>query len=205
MAILFSSRNVGIFMSEKIEAYFDKPRKWKSEESKLREIALSCGLEEEYKWMHPCYTLGGAHIVLIHGFKEYCALLFMKGALLKDEQGILVQQTENVQARRQIRFTNIEEVERQGNAIKSYIMEAIEIEKSGAKVEMSKSKNLEYPEEFIQALDKNPALAQAFEALTPGRKRGYNLYFTGAKQSATRTARVEKCIPKILAGKGLDD
>ncbi len=192
-------------MNSKIEEYFNKARKWQNEERKLREIALSCGLDEEYKWMHPCYTLGGAHIVLIHGFKEYCALLFMKGALLKDEQGILVQQTENVQARRQIRFTNLEEVDRQGNAIKSYIMEAIEIEKSGAKVEMTKSTNLEYPEEFQSALDSNPDLAKAFEALTQGRKRGYNLYFTGAKQSTTRIARVEKCIPKILAGKGLDD
>ena len=192
-------------MNSKIEAYFSKPRKWQAAENKLREIALSCGLDEEYKWMHPCYTLGGAHIVLIHGFKDYCALLFMKGALLKDEQGILIQQTENVQARRQIRFTNLEEIERQGNAIKSYIMEAIEIEKSGAKAPMPQSKNLIYPEEFQSALASNPDLAKAFEALTQGRKRGYNLYFTGAKQSTTRASRVEKCIPKILAGKGLDD
>ncbi|MBN8646717.1 MAG: YdeI/OmpD-associated family protein [Caulobacterales bacterium] len=192
-------------MNSKIEEYFNKPRKWQNEERKLREIALTCGLDEEYKWMHPCYTLNGANIVLIHGFKEYCALLFMKGALLKDEQGILIRQTENVQAARQIRFTSLEEIIRQGNAIKTYIMEAIEIEKSGAKVEMSKSTNLEYPEEFQSALDSNPDLAKAFEALTQGRKRGYNLYFTSAKQSATRTARVEKCIPKILAGKGLDD
>lgn len=192
-------------MNSKIEAYFSKPRKWQKAENKLREIALSCGLDEEYKWMHPCYTLAGAHIVLIHGFKDYCALLFMKGALLKDEQGILIQQTENVQARRQIRFTNLDEIERQGNAIKSYIMEAIEIEKSGTKAPMPQSKNLIYPEEFQTALASNPDLAKAFEALTAGRKRGYNLYFTAAKQSTTRALRVEKCIPKILAGKGLDD
>lgn len=192
-------------MNSKIEAYFSKPRKWQEAENKLREIALSCGLDEEYKWMHPCYTLAGAHIVLIHGFKDYCALLFMKGALLKDEQGILIQQTENVQARRQIRFTNLDEIECQGNAIKSYIMEAIEIEKSGTKAPMPQSKNLIYPEEFQSALDSNNDLAKAFEVLTPGRKRGYNLYFTGAKQSSTRASRVEKCIPKILAGKGLDD
>lgn len=196
---------MGKIMNSKIEAYFSKPRKWQEAENKLREIALSCGLDEEYKWMHPCYTLAGAHIVLIHGFKDYCALLFMKGALLKDEQGILIQQTENVQARRQIRFTNLDEIECQGNAIKSYIMEAIEIEKSGTKAPMPQSKNLIYPEEFQSALDSNNDLAKAFEVLTPGRKRGYNLYFTGAKQSSTRASRVEKCIPKILAGKGLDD
>ncbi len=190
---------------EKILAYFDKPRKWQAEELKLREIICGFDLVEEYKWMHPCYSLNGQHIVLIHGFKDYCALLFMKGALLKDEQKILIQQTENVQARRQIRFTSIEEINRMHNTIAEYIHEAIEIEKSGAKVEMTKSKNLDYPDEFIQALDANPTLATAFEALTPGRKRGYNLYFTGAKQSTTRTARVEKCIPQILAGKGLDD
>lgn len=190
---------------DKIEAYFSKPRKWQNEELKLREIVLSCDLKEEYKWMHPCYTLNGANIVLIHSFKDYCALLFMKGALLKDEQGILIQQTAEVQARRQLRFKNIDEIERLGNAIKSYIIEAIEIEKSGIMVEMTKSKDLIYPEEFQSALDANPDLAKAFETLTPGRKRGYNLYFTGAKQSATRAARVAKCIPQILAGKGIDD
>ncbi len=190
---------------EKILAYFDKPRKWQAEELKLREIIRGFDLVEEFKWMHPCYSLNGQHVVLIHGFKDYCALLFMKGALFKDEQKILIQQTENVQARRQIRFTSIEEINRLHNIIAEYIHEAIEIEKSGARVEMTKSKNLDYPEEFIQALDADPALAKAFEALTPGRKRGYNLYFTGAKQSTTRTARVEKCVPKILAGKGLED
>lgn len=190
---------------DKIEAYFSKPRKWQNEELKLREIVLSCDLNEEYKWMHPCYTLNGANIVLIHSFKDYCALLFMKGALLKDEQGILIQQTAEVQARRQLRFKNIDEIERLGNAIKSYIIEAIEIEKSGIMVEMTKSKDLIYPEEFQLALDANPDLAKAFVTLTQGRKRGYNLYFTGAKQSTTRAARVAKCIPQILAGMGLDD
>lgn len=188
-----------------IDAYFEKPRKWQAEELKLREMVLSCDLTEEYKWMHPCYTIAGANIVLIHGFKDFCALLFMKGALLKDEQGILVQQTENVQAARQIRFTNLNDIERLGNAIKSYIIEAIEIEKSGAKVAMTKSKELIYPPEFQSALNTNPALSEAFEALTPGRKRAYNLHFTAAKQSTTRAARVTKCIPQILAGKGLDD
>lgn len=190
---------------EKIDSYFERPRKWQAEEQKLREIIKSFELVEEFKWMHPCYTLNGQHIVLIHSFKDYCALLFMKGALFKDEHGLLIQQTENVQARRQIRFTSLEEINRLHNTISEYIYEAIEIERSGKTVEMTKSSEFDFPEEFLAVLDSNPEIAEKFASLTRGRQRGYSLYFNGAKQSSTRAARVEKCIPKILEGKGLDD
>lgn len=186
-----------------VDFYFIKAKQWQKEFEKMRTIALSCGLTEELKWGHPCYTFEGANIVLIHGFKEYCAYLFFKGALLKDPQKILVQQTENVQAARQIRFTNVKEIV--SSVLKSYIKQAIEVEKSGAKVAFKKTKEYSIPEEFQKELDRNSTLKKAFYALTPGRQRGYLLYFSSAKQSSTREARVEKCIPKILDGMGMDD
>lgn len=189
----------------KVDWYFSKDEKWSEESRKLRAIALGCGLSEELRWGKPCYTFEKSNIVLIHGFKEYCALLFFKGALLKDPQGILIQQTENVQAARQIRFTNIQEIESLAPALKAYIREAIEVEKAGLKVSLKKTSEFTIPEEFQGQLDKSSALKKAFAALTPGRQRGYLLYFSGAKQSKTREARVEKCVPQILTGKGLDD
>ncbi|QLG40721.1 YdeI/OmpD-associated family protein [Paenibacillus sp. E222] len=189
----------------KVDGYLNKAKKWKEESEKLREIVLSCDLTEDFKWMHPCYTLENKNIVIIHGFKEYCALLFHKGALLKDKQGILIQQTENVQAARQIRFTNLQQIVDMEAILKEYILEAIEVEKAGLKVELKK--NIEYavPEEFQTKLDENPALKTAFEALTPGRQRAYLFYFSQPKQSKTRVSRVEKCTQQILDGKGLND
>jgi uncharacterized protein YdeI (YjbR/CyaY-like superfamily) len=171
----------------------------------LRKIILDCGLTEELKWGHPCYTFQKSNIVLIHGFKEYCALLFFKGALLKDANGILVQQTENVQAGRQIRFTNVREIVEMEPILKTYISEAIEVEKAGLEVDYKKTSEFKIPEEFQKKLDEIPALKTAFDALTPGRQRGYILYFSGAKQSKTRESRVEKCMRQILNGKGLND
>ena len=168
-------------------------------------IVLDCGLTEELKWGKPCYTFQKSNIVLIHGFKEYCALLFFKGALLKDAKGILIQQTENVQAARQIRFTNVREIVEMEPILKAYIHEAIEVEKAGLKVKLKKTTEFKIPEEFQNKLDEIPALKTAFAALTPGRQRAYLLYFSGAKQSKTRESRVEKCMPQILKGKGLDD
>ena len=173
--------------------------------SRLRMIVLDCGLTEELKWGCPCYTFEKSNIVLIHGFKEYCALLFFKGALLKDPNGILIQQTENVQAARQIRFTNVEEIVKMESILKAYIYEAIEVEKAGLKVPLKKTSEFTMPEEFQNKLDETPALKKAFYALTPGRQRGYLLYFSSAKQSKTRESRVEKYMQKILDGKGLDD
>jgi len=189
----------------KVDWYFDKAEQWKEESEKLRSIILDCGLDEELKWGKPCYSFEGANIVLIHSFKQYCAILFMKGALLKDPKKILVQQTENVQAARQIRFTNAGEIAKLEPAIKAYVKEAVEVEKSGAEVTLKKTSEFKMPEEFQKRLKENAALKKAFEALTPGRQRGYLLYFSGAKQSSTREARVEKCMPQILKGKGLDD
>ena len=189
----------------KVDWYFDKAEQWKEESEKLRSIILDCGLDEELKWGKPCYSFEGANIVLIHSFKQYCAILFMKGALLKDPKKILVQQTENVQAARQIRFTNAGEIAKLEPAIKAYVKEAVEVEKSGAEVTLKKTSEFKMPEEFQNKLKQMPALKKAFEALTPGRQRGYLLYFSGAKQSSTREARVEKCMPQILKGKGLDD
>jgi len=189
----------------KVDWYFTKARQWKEESEKLRSIILDCGLEEELKWGKPCYAFEGNNIVLIHGFKNYCAILFMKGALLKDPQGILVRQTENVQAARQIRFMNLREIVEREPVIKAYVNEAVEVEKAGLQVTLKKTSEFKMPEEFQNKLDKNPALKKAFEALTPGRQRGYLLYFSGAKQASTREARVEKCAPQILKGKGLDD
>ena len=192
-------------MSPKVDFYFTKPQKWQDEIIKMRSIPLSCGLDEELKWGCPCYTNKGTNIVLIHVFKEYCAYLFFKGALLNDSANILIQQTENVQAARQIRFTHIDEIADQEATLKAYIFEAIEVEKAGLKVELKKTTEFPMADEFQQKLDEMPALKTAFETLTPGRQRGYLLHFSAPKQAKTREARVDKYIPKILDGKGLDD
>jgi len=189
----------------KIDAFLERAESWGQEFAALRKIVLDCGLDEELKWGQPCYSLGKANIVLIHGFKEYCALLFFKGALLKDPDGILVQQTENVQSARQIRFTGAAEIARMQNLLKDYIQQAIEVEKAGLKAEFKKTTEFEMPEEFKAKLDGMPDLKAAFEGLTPGRQRAYLLHFSGAKQSKTREARVEKHMARILEGKGLDD
>ena len=188
-----------------VDRFLDRAKKWNQEMKLLREICLDCGLTEEFKWMHPCYTFQGKNVVLIHGFKEYCALLFHKGVLLKDTDNILIQQTENVQAARQIRFTKLQEIIDLKSTIKAYIFEAIEVEKTGLEVPMKKTSEFKMPDEFKVALDNNPDLKSAFTALTPGRQRGYLLYFSQAKQSTTRANRVEKYTPKILQGKGLND
>ncbi|PGS50464.1 YdeI family protein [Bacillus sp. AFS041924] len=192
-------------MHPKVEAFLMRAKKWQEEFYKLREIVVDCELTEDFKWMHPCYTLNNKNIVLIHGFKEYCALLFHKGALLKDPNGILIQQTENVQSARQIRFTNIQEIIEMESVLKDYIKEAIEVEKAGLQVDLKKTTDYEVPEEFQVKLDEDPALKTAFEALTPGRQRAYIFYFSQPKQSKTRTSRVEKYIDQILNGKGLND
>ena len=192
-------------MNPKVDFFFDKASKWQKEYLQLRAIVLECGLNEELKWGVPCYTYQGSNVVLIHGFKEYCALLFHKGALLNDTNGILIQQTENVQSARQIRFTGLQEILELRPVLKTYIYEAIEVEKAGLKVELKKTKEYAVPEEFQVKLDENEILKQAFEKLTPGRQRGYLLYFDSAKQAKTREARVEKVIPQILEGKGLND
>ena len=189
----------------KVDWFFSKAKKWQEEYDRLRMIVLDCGLTEELKWGCPCYTFENSNIVLIHGFKEYCAFLFFKGALLKDAKGILVQQTENVQAARQIRFTHVEEITDMEAILKAYIKEAIKVEKAGVKVPLKKVSEFKMPEEFQNVLDGTPALKKAFHALTPGRQRGYLLYFSSAKQSKTRESRIEKSLPKILKGKGLDD
>jgi uncharacterized protein YdeI (YjbR/CyaY-like superfamily) len=189
----------------KVDWFFNKAGKWQEEYHRLRMIVLSCGLTEELKWGCPCYTLEGSNIVLIHGFKEYCALLFMKGALLKDSKGILIQQTANVQSARQIRFTDIDEISDRESTLKSYIKEAIKIEKSGEKVVLKKPSEFKMADEFKSVLNETPKLKKAFNALTPGRQRGYLLYFSSAKQAKTRESRIEKSIPQILKGKGLDD
>lgn len=188
-----------------VDFFFNKAKQWKQEFEALRPIILGCGLTEELKWGKPCYTIDGGNVLLIHGFKEYCAILFHKGALLKDPKGILVQQTENVQAARQIRFTDVKEITKLKTVLKAYIRDAIEVEKAGLKVEFKKSKEFVVAEEFQSELDGDAALKAAFEALTPGRQKGYLLYFSAAKQSRTRVARVEKCVPRILDGLGLDD
>jgi uncharacterized protein YdeI (YjbR/CyaY-like superfamily) len=192
-------------MNPKVDEYLRKAKKWQQEFKKLRMIILDCGLIEELKWGVPCYTFEKRNIVLIHGFKEYCALLFFKGALFKDAKGILIQQTENVQAARQIRFTNVREIVEIAPILKAYIDEAIEVEKAGLKVNFKKTAEFKIPKEFQHKLDKTPALKKVFAALTPGRQRGYIFYFSQPKQSKTRAARVEKCVPQILSGKGLND
>ena len=193
-------------MNLQAEQFFEKEKKWKEEFYLLREIiSENDSLEEDYKWMHPCYTLDGKNVVLIHGFKEYFALLFHKGVLMKDPQNILIQQTENVQSARQIRFKNIEEVEKQRATIKKYIQEAVKIEQSGQKVELKKASEYPVPEEFQRALDEDKTLNESFYALSPGRQKGYLFYFNQAKQSKTRETRIEKYYQNILDGKGIDD
>lgn len=191
-------------MVSSVDFFFNKESKWQKEYAQLRSILLACGLSEELKWGKPCYTFYGNNVVLIHGFKEYCALLFHKGALLKDTHGILVQQTENVQSARQIRFTHLKEIVKLKATLKAYVYEAIEIERAGLKVKMKKTTEFPMPLEFKEAL-KDRELKAAFEALTPGRQRGYLLYFSQAKQSKTRIARIEKSIPDIFDGKGYNE
>ncbi len=192
-------------MNPKVDFYFSKAKKWQKELGKLRTIVLSCPLTEELKWGCPCYTFQESNIVLIHVFKEYCALLFFKGALLKDAKGILIQQTKNVQAARQIRFTNVREISKMKTILKAYIHEAIEVEKAGLKVNFKKTTEFIIPEEFQHKLNEIPDLKTAFYALTPGRQRAYIFYFSQPKQSKTRESRVEKCVRQILNGKGLND
>jgi uncharacterized protein YdeI (YjbR/CyaY-like superfamily) len=189
----------------KADFFFLEAEKWQEEFQELRRIMLDCPLTEELKWGVPCYTFQKKNIVLIHGFKEYCAILFVKGALLKDAMGILIQQTENVQAARQIRFTDVEEIVELEPVLKAYVHEAIEVEKAGLKVDYKKTSDFDVPEEFQRKLDEMPALRTAFEALTPGRQRAYIFYFSAPKQSKTRQARVEKWMGQILDGKGLND
>ncbi|OPG15982.1 YdeI/OmpD-associated family protein [Ferroacidibacillus organovorans] len=192
-------------MNPKVDEFLNKSKRWKEEYETLRRIALDCDLTEDFKWMHPCYTFDGKNIVLIHGFKEYCALLFHKGALLQDAHGILTQQTENVQAGRQIRFKNVREIIATESTLRDYIFEAIEVEKSGLEVNFKKTSEFIMPQEFQNKLDESPALKTAFAALTPGRQRAYLLYFSQPKQPKTRESRIEKSMEKILNGKGLND
>jgi len=192
-------------MNPKVDWFFNKKTKWQDAYDQLRMIILSCGLTEELKWGCPCYTHEHGNVVLIHGFKEYCALLFHKGALLKDPKGILIQQTENVQSARQIRFTHADEITDMKTTLKAYIKDAIRVEKAGLKVALKKVSAFKMPLEFKNVLERTPRLKKAFYDLTPGRQRGYLLYFSSAKQSKTRESRIEKYIPHILKGKGLDD
>ena len=192
-------------MNPKVDWFFSKDTKWQKEYEKLRMLLLDCGLIEELKWGCPCYTFENTNVVLIHGFKEYCALLFFKGALLNDPNGILIQQTENVQSARQIRFTNVKEIVKMEKILKAYVYEAIEVERAGLKVKLKKTSEYKIPEEFQIKLNKSSALKKAFDALTPGRQRTYIFYFSQPKQSKTREARVEKYMKQILSGKGLDD
>ena len=192
-------------MNPKVDAFISRAEQWQEEFEKLRMIILDCGLTEELKWGQPCYTFEDKNIVLMHGFKDYCALLFHKGALLSDPEGILVQQTENVQAARQVRFSSLREIFELETELRDYIREAIEVEKAGLKVKLKKTSEFNMPSEFQRRLDKNAALKKAFEELTPGRQRGYLLHFSQPKQSKTRESRVEKFIPQILKGKGLND
>jgi len=189
----------------KVDFFFSKAKEWREEFDKLRTIALGCGLTEELKWGCPCYTFQKRNIVLIHGFKEYCALLFFKGALLKDARRILIQQTENVQAARQIRFTSVREIVKLKAILNAYIKEAIEVEKAGLRINYKKTSEFKIPKEFQNKLKEIPGLKTAFAALTPGRQRAYLFYFSQPKQSKTRESRVEKCMPDILIGKGLND
>ena len=192
-------------MNPKVDQFLNNANKWREEFEKLRMIVLDCGLTEELKWGNPCYLFQKSNIVLIHGFKEYCALLFFKGALLHDAHGMLIQQTENVQAGRQIRFTNVQEIVALETILKTYIFEAIEVEKAGLKVQLKKNTDYNIPEEFQKKLDEMPALKTAFEALTPGRQRAYIFHFSEPKQSKTRESRIEKWMQQILNGKGLND
>jgi uncharacterized protein YdeI (YjbR/CyaY-like superfamily) len=192
-------------MSPKVDAFLGRQNKWRPEFEKLRAVLLASGLTEDLKWGQPCYALDDKNVALIHGFKEYCAILFMKGALLKDSKGVLIQQTKNVQSARQIRFTSVQEVTKLAKTVKAYVQEAIAIERAGLRVHFKKTEEIELPEEFESRLAKNGKLRKAFAALTPGRQRGYIFHFSQPKLSTTRTARVEKHIPRILEGLGLDD
>jgi len=192
-------------MNPKVDAYISKLKQWREETEKLRAIVLACPVTEELKWGGPCYTFDDRNVVLIHGFKEYCAILFVKGALLDDPKGILIQQTENVQSARQVRFTSLQDIVKLQAVLKTYIRAAIEVEKAGLKVARKSTEEFEVAEEFQNKLNKTPALKKAFEALTPGRQRAYLLHFSSAKQSKTRESRIEKCMPLILEGKGLND
>jgi len=192
-------------MNPKVDGYLRKAKTWQQEMEKLRRIILDCQLTEELKWGKPCYTFQNTNIVLMHGFKDYCALLFFKGVLLKDPNGILIQQTKNVQAARHIRFTNVRGIVKLERVLKAYVREAIEVEKAGLEVSYKKTADFQIPEELQKKLDELPALKTAFAALTPGRQRGYIFHFAAAKQSKTRESRVEKCMPQILKGKGLND
>jgi uncharacterized protein YdeI (YjbR/CyaY-like superfamily) len=192
-------------MNPKVDSFLTKAKRWQEEMTLLRKIVLECNLDEDYKWMHPCYTYRDNNVVLIHGFKDYCALLFFKGVLIHDKKGILIQQTENVQDRRQMRFTNAAEIEKLKAVIKEYVKEAIKIEQSGLQVQFKKTADFQMPEEFKKQLESNGKLKLAFEKLTPGRQRGYLLHFSSAKQPKTRESRIEKYLPKILEGKGIDD
>lgn len=192
-------------MNSVVSKVHAKEKRWSVEFAALRQLCLASGLNEELKWGQACYDLNGANVVLIHGFKDYCALLFMKGVLLKDPKAILVQQTQNVQSARQLRFTSLADITKQKAAITSYLKNAIAVEKSGAKVALKAVAQFDMPQEFLTRLDDDPQLAEAFHALTPGRQKGYLLHFAAAKQSSTRTARVEKHAPRILKGLGLDD
>lgn len=192
-------------MNPRVSKVHAKERRWSAEFSALRQLCLASGLNEELKWGQACYDVDGGNVVVIHGFKDYCALLFFKGALLKDAKGLLIQQTKNVQASRQIRFASLAEIEKHKSVVMEYLREAVAVEKSGAKVKMKSVAQFSVPAEFQSRLDEDPSLAKAFHALTPGRQRGYLLHFAGAKQSATRAARVEKHAPRILKGLGLND
>lgn len=188
-----------------VDFFFRDAESWQKEFIKLRAIILDCGLTEELKWGQACYTLADSNIVLMHGFKEYCALLFMKGVLLPDPEGILIQQTANVQAARQIRFTNVQQIVELEPVLKRYVADAIAVEKAGLQVEMKQTEDFPMPEEFVDRLEEVPGLQDAFEALTPGRQRAYLLHFSAPKQAKTRVSRIDKCVPQILAGKGLHD
>jgi len=192
-------------LNPQVDEYLKKLTKWQEESKKLRKIVLDCGLTEESKWGKPCYTFQNSNVVILHGFKEYCALLFCKGALLKDAHHILIQQTENVQAARQIRFTSLQEIIEMEPTVKAYIHEAVEVEKAGLEVDYKKTSEFPVAEELQNKLDTVPAFKRAFKALTPGRQRGYLLYFAAPKQSKTREARIEKCMPQILKGQGLNE
>ena len=191
--------------NDKVDAFLERAKNWRPEFEALRAIIADSGLEEDFKWGQPCYTLDGHNVVLMHGFKEYCALLFFKGALMKDPKNLLIQQTENVQAARQIRFKELADITRQEKVLKSYIKDAIALEKSGAKVEMKKTAEFSFPEELERKMDDVPALRAAFEELTPGHQRAYLLHFSSAKQAKTRESRIDKCVQRILDGKGMDD
>lgn len=189
----------------KVDAYYERQENWRAQSQALRKIVLDCGLTEELKWGEPCYTVDGGNVIIIHGFKEYCALLFFKGALMKDPNTILIRQTENVQGARQIRFTDLAEIDRMTDILAAYVLEAVAVEKAGLKVEYRKTEEFPVPDEFQARLDAEPELKTAFEALTPGRQRAYLLNFAAPKQAKTREARIEKCLSRILEGKGLHD